>query len=97
MSATDTQLDWAEANQRYLTAALAVVRQKLKQPIGAATREMKATTPDVTAADETLSAAADAMPAPAAIDTLCATFGLSPFERDVLLLCAGVELDANFS
>ncbi|MDQ3254699.1 MAG: ATP-binding protein, partial [Acidobacteriota bacterium] len=42
-------------------------------------------------------AAADAMPAPAAIDTLCATFGLSPFERDVLLLCAGVELDANFS
>src|SRR6185436_69087 len=28
---------------------------------------------------------------------LVETFGLSPFERDVLLLCAGVELDAAFA
>ena len=27
---------------------------------------------------------------------LCATFGFSPFERDVLVLCAGMELDASF-
>lgn len=31
----------------------------------------------------------------APIDTLCRAFGLTPFERDVLLLCAGVELDAD--
>ena len=30
----------------------------------------------------------------AAIDALAAIFGLSAFERDVLLLCAGVELDS---
>jgi hypothetical protein len=33
---------------------------------------------------------------PGALATLCRLFGLSPFERDVLLLCAGMELDATF-
>src|SRR5206468_5269866 len=34
---------------------------------------------------------------PAALETLCATFGLSTFERSVLLLCAGIELDSAFA
>jgi ATPase family associated with various cellular activities (AAA) len=34
---------------------------------------------------------------PAALETLCATFRLSPFERNVLLLCAGIELDSAFA
>ncbi len=33
----------------------------------------------------------------AALETLCATFGLSTFERSVLLLCAGIELDSAFA
>ncbi len=37
------------------------------------------------------------MPAPATLTILCASFGLSPFERDVLLLCAGIELDSTFA
>jgi AAA+ superfamily predicted ATPase len=37
------------------------------------------------------------MPAPAALMELCETFGLSPFERDILLLCAGVEFDGAFA
>ena len=41
--------------------------------------------------------AASAMPAPSALDHLCVSLSLSPFERDVLLLCAGVELDGNFA
>jgi ATP-dependent 26S proteasome regulatory subunit len=36
------------------------------------------------------------MPAPSALETLCRTFNLSQFERDLLLLCAGVELDSVF-
>ena len=32
-----------------------------------------------------------------AIEFICNSFGLSPFERDILLLCAGVELDASFA
>src|SRR5262245_59203197 len=34
---------------------------------------------------------------PAALETLCAIFGLSPFERNLLLLCAGIELDSAFA
>ncbi|HEV7588178.1 MAG TPA: ATP-binding protein [Longimicrobium sp.] len=38
---------------------------------------------------------ADGATPPAAIDWVAALFGLSAFERDVLLLCAGVEMDAG--
>src|SRR5215210_224520 len=36
------------------------------------------------------------MPAPPALEVLCERFGLSRFERSVLLLCAGPELDSGF-
>jgi hypothetical protein len=36
------------------------------------------------------------MPAPPALETLCAKFGLTSFERKILLMCAGVELDSRF-
>ena len=36
------------------------------------------------------------LPTPAALQILCTAFALSPFERDILLLCAGMELDASF-
>ena len=32
-----------------------------------------------------------------ALERICKVFGLSPFERDVLLLCAGVELDSGLA
>ncbi len=34
---------------------------------------------------------------PSPLDNLCGLFQLSPFERDILLLCAGVELESAFS
>ncbi len=34
---------------------------------------------------------------PAALEVLVAAFGLSPFERDVLLLCAGAELESRIA
>ena len=37
-----------------------------------------------------------AMSAPPALVALCEAFGLTPFEREVLVMCAGVELDASF-
>jgi hypothetical protein len=37
------------------------------------------------------------MPGPPAIDTVAEAFGLSPFERAVLLLCAGVEMDGKLA
>ncbi|HEX6729783.1 MAG TPA: ATP-binding protein, partial [Pyrinomonadaceae bacterium] len=41
--------------------------------------------------------AAAAMPAPSALEILSSMFGLSAFERDLLLMCAGVELDSTFA
>ena len=37
------------------------------------------------------------MAPPPALESLCALFGLSPFERDVVLLCAGMDLDSKFA
>lgn len=37
------------------------------------------------------------MPAPPALETLCTAFRLSPFERDLLTLCAAMELDAGIA
>ncbi len=82
-------MDWREANQRHLLAALAVVR-------GALDRHAGGPEPGPEAA-RALEEAAAAMPAPPALDVVRERFGLSAFERDVLLLCAGVELDSGFA
>lgn len=90
---------WHDANQRYLAAAVAVVRERLERhaAAGAQGEVSRPTTRQPSAAGERLTAAAERMLAPSALDTLRATFGLSVFERDVLLLCAGVELEASFA
>ncbi len=49
------------------------------------------------AVERRLEALRSDMDGPPPIDGLCQAFALSPFERDVLLLCAGVELDASFA
>ena len=74
--------DWTEANQRYLAAEFARLKAQLS---GAGAQ----------AANERVREIRAALPEPAAIDQLAETFGLSAFERDLLLLCAGVEMDAG--
>jgi ATPase family protein associated with various cellular activities (AAA)/winged helix domain-containing protein len=86
----DRREDWRQANQRYLLAALAVLRGALDPQAGPEPAK---------ALEETAAviAAIAAMPAPPALEVVRERFGLSPFERDVLLLCAGVELDSAFA
>jgi hypothetical protein len=79
---------WQQANQRYLTARLAAVRLSLEGYRDSSLAEAAA--PD--AAEPVMDHAS-----PAALDELCRLFRLSPFERDVLLLCAGIELDSDFA
>ena len=86
--------NWEEANRAYLAAALAEVRASLERLLShsgppPAERER----PPLTESSDDLRAA---MPSPPALETLCAAFGLSDFERKVLLMCAGVELDSGF-
>ncbi|MBI2925764.1 MAG: ATP-binding protein [Verrucomicrobia bacterium] len=87
---------WPEANQRYLMAALGLVRAALGRHTHRAEGSTQTEEHDGGAA-QALRDAAEAMPAPSALETLCAAFRLSRFERDVLLLCAGMELEAAFA
>ena len=77
-------LDWSEANQRLLVAEFARLRTLLSDG-------------DLETVTVELEACRFEMPSPAAIDTLARLFQLSPFERDLLLLAAGVEMDARIS
>src|SRR5262249_3522018 len=86
---------WYEANQRYLMASLSVVRDALQRHVdavndgSASERREKAV--------QAVAEARSALSASPALDSLAELFGLSPFERDLLLLCAGVELDSGLA
>jgi hypothetical protein len=84
--------DWHEQNGRYLTLSLAWLRllleQRAEDPVAPADAE-------VAAADAARTAAAHEMIAPPALETLARRFGMSDFERDVLLLCVAMELDTR--
>src|ERR1041385_4801893 len=94
MSAPATNPVWSEANQRYLMAALAPVRAALARRRREAHDAKEPMDP---ALENILREAAAALPAPSALELVCNAFQLSTFERDVLLLCAGVELDSAFA
>ena len=116
--------NWAEANQRYLTAALRVARLNLERHIARSKKERKAEQQQdkerkgepqqekerkaepqqqqeqarqEAAAQQALEKASAAMPSPAALERLGTMFSLSAFERDLVLLCAGIELDSRFA
>ncbi len=76
--------DWQKANQQSLMAAIARVRKIVEQKTGQGKPEDKQLIVE------------DEIPERSALGQLCKTFGLSTFERDLLLLCAGMELDASF-
>ena len=83
---------WLETNTRYLMARWLAVRERLL-PTQSSDEEQ------VVSEDferEALDIAAT-MDAPPTLDRVCKEFNLSAFERDVLLLCAGVELDPEFT
>jgi hypothetical protein len=87
----ETVVAWQEANQRYLMASVARLRARLERHMGD-----EPAADDYTGAEE-LALIAAGMDAPPALDTVSDAFGLSPFEREVLLLCAAIELDSTFS
>jgi hypothetical protein len=85
--------DWQAANQRYLATALERVRAALEAYLD---RSPENSPPADSKVDTHLESPAT-FPAPLALDILCNGFSLSAFERDILLLCAGVELSAAFA
>ena len=85
MSQPATREQWIEANQRYLTAQFL----RLKVRLGDETHQQDA--------EARREAACRELPEPAACDVVADVFGLSRFEHDLLLLCAGVEMDAQIA
>jgi hypothetical protein len=76
---------WEETNKARLVAALAELRGTLEKLLPRTEdREMRE---EAAVSDQ----------APQALETLCENFGLSGFERKILLMCAGVELDSRFA
>jgi ATPase family associated with various cellular activities (AAA) len=94
MNAAPT-LNWKEANQSHLTAALSEVRVALARflsyPDAQASAEEDAPEPGLEPEGDS------ATKETGALEMLCATFGLSAFERKILLMSAGVELDSRFA
>ena len=89
-------LSWAEQNRSYLAAELGLLAVRL----GPGPSEDGHETGTSEEGGETRMAAElvelrASMAPPPALDRLAEVFGLSPFERSILLLCAGVELDGE--
>ncbi|MBP8827821.1 MAG: ATP-binding protein, partial [Nitrospira sp.] len=76
---------WVQANQRCLVGEFDRLKARLT---GGESAETAGHTIDEIDAEG---------PAQAAIDVLTNLFGLSRFERDVLLLCAGVEMNSELA
>ena len=91
-------IDWQEANQRYLMAAVGQVREALQRYKDSSgnVAEDKSAPSGYSVAQGELKQAAESLPAPAALDIFAALFSLSPFERNIVLMCAGMELDSTF-
>jgi len=88
--------NWQVTNRTYLMTALAEVRKKLVQhadPKMLDSEEIGLWEEPIADAPENSILPSE----PSALERLCAIFGLSDFERNLLLLCAGVELDAGFT
>lgn len=84
MTAAETKSVWIEANQACLVAEFG----RLKRLLGSEPQPVPG---------KIVAFAPQALDPPPAIDWLCELFGLSAFERDVLLLCAGVEMDSKLA
>jgi hypothetical protein len=82
--------DWLVANQRVLMAELTLLRERLE-----GTDAGRPDAPPSPEAARALAEARAARPGPSALDGLSRALSLSAFERTLLLLCVGVELDGS--
>ena len=83
MNAVSVQ-NWQKANQDSLMVALAQVRQLLEWKASQDGQTPKPTDP-LELSDHS------------SLQQVCRIFGLSTFERDLLVMCAGMELEASFA
>lgn len=93
----ETKTDWYEANKRYLMASLAIVCDALERHVKREKDDASNEEMSMASLVEKCDRARNDVPGPAALDALVSNFGLSPFERDLLLVCAGTEIDSKMA
>jgi hypothetical protein len=79
-----TEVSWVDANQNCLVEEFARLKRRLRSK------------PEAGAGDETAGVCNEMHPPPA-INRLSELFDLSDFEREILLFCAGVEMDSELA
>jgi len=93
--------DWLEANRRYLVEEISAVRRLLERHADGTendrTEENDRTkengrTEEIDRTEEKVQSEARSP----MLDSLCRAFGLSRFERLIMILCAGMEMDSKF-
>jgi SpoVK/Ycf46/Vps4 family AAA+-type ATPase len=92
--------NWEDFNRAYLMGALDDLREALRKHYAPGPHETgESETGEVAHAAQVRQAGAGghSVDAPPAIETICAIFGLSSFDRRILLMCAAVELDSRFA
>jgi hypothetical protein len=86
------QIPWPEANHACLVMEFARLRQKLS----AANQDSESLSVD-RSLDDALQQLRESLEPPSAIDRLSAIFSLSTFERQIVLLSAGIEMDSTLA
>ena len=87
---------WAETNRRYLAARIAAARFALATISRSPDDEgLERPGEEVAALAEWADETERTLTPKPSLDRLCAAFELSPFERDVLVLCAGMAVDPS--
>jgi hypothetical protein len=98
MATAVAPVSWLSGNQHYVSLRLRLLRTALQRhALRLQGADAAAPPVDPTLLRRECDDLVASMPAPPAILRLAAAFGLSEFEADVLLLCAGVELDASIA
>lgn len=90
--------NWSADNQNYLMSHIKLIRERLewyRRSLG--NNDEIPGQPSYSFSTDQLKKISENMIAPPAIEKLVAVLGLSSFEKDILLLCAGAELDAEFA
>ncbi|MBE9127037.1 MULTISPECIES: ATP-binding protein [unclassified Coleofasciculus] len=90
---TPAPTNWYTANFHYLQTAVNQVRQVLEDTINRRQNQPSPFRFERTLAPDALAILQNT---PSALDQLCTLFNLSHFERHILLLCVGMELDDEF-
>ncbi len=86
--------NWQNLNYQYLINAIAIVGEALFCRVREAQNQSIEVLSDVR---EEFQVEQISMSVPSNLENLCTTFNLGDFERDLLLLCAGMELNPTWT